>query len=293
MLCNTFFIEKHTEVEVDEIFIAGGIYGNIFALEKLAKIAQNSLVVLNGDYHWFDVGEHFDAVEKLIKKHNFLALNGNVELGLSSDELSCNCNYPELESKETKIYAEQIYEILKNSLNAEQKEILKPRKTSLNVKIGSKNLAIIHGDEKSVNGWGFDRANLNQKRLNEINLWLKSNNFDIIASTHTCLSVACMLENGVFINNGSAGMPNFSEFRTGLVTRVAKTQNENALYRAKLDEIYIELIRLKYDNKAFVSYFDKIWKPQSPAQKSYKNRILGYGCPLSFKQISLGGFELV
>lgn len=47
------------------------------------------------------------------------------------------------------------------------------------------------------------------------------------------------MNSNVFVNNGSAGMPNFSEFITGLVTRVAKTRHPKALYRAELkDKLY-------------------------------------------------------
>ncbi|CZE46690.1 hypothetical protein [Campylobacter geochelonis] len=297
MICQNDYKVKFNptfELESDEIYIAGGVYGNPFALQKLSEISNGAKVVLNGDLHWFDATkESFLKTEYLAQE--FICLNGNVELELAKNSLeTCGCNYPEYEDKDVIARADEIFKTLNLAPSSEQREMLKKRKTTLFAKVGNVNIAITHGDEKNVAGWELDRVNLEkQTRQNELNQWFLKTTFSVLASTHTCQAGLLKLKNGIVINNGSAGMPNFSEFRTGLVTRIATTPHQNAFYRSSINEVFIELIRLKYDNAKFLKYFDEIWSEQSPAALSYKTRILGYGCPLSYKQLSFGGFELI
>ncbi|NLK66401.1 MAG: calcineurin phosphoesterase [Campylobacteraceae bacterium] len=278
------------EIKCDEIWIAGGVYGNIFAIEKLNELAGDSTIVYNGDLHWFDANPaYFNQVEELTK--NSIKLNGNVELELAreSDKFGCGCNYPEWEEEIVVKNAELIHQRLK-SMDADF-SIFKDRGTALFAEVLGLKVAITHGDEKMLNGWGFDHEVLaKDERIDEIKEWFFKTKFDIIATTHTCKAAVMKLGNNAFINNGSTGMPNFSEFITGLVTRIGKEPHKNALYSTKIKDAYVELVMLRYDRKKFLNYLDEIWEEGSPAQISYRERILGYGCPLSYKDINLGGF---
>lgn len=69
--CNTF----------DNIFVVGGLYGNIEACLELLRLREeypNSLFIFNGDLHWFDKDyEDFMLVERLTDYG--IRLLGNVE----------------------------------------------------------------------------------------------------------------------------------------------------------------------------------------------------------------------
>ncbi|QCD53148.1 calcineurin phosphoesterase [Campylobacter sp. RM16192] len=289
---NDYIIEfnDQPELQTDELWIAGGMYGNIYAIEKLNEVALGKTIVYNGDLHWFDASkESFDKVEELSK--DSIKLNGNVEVELKRVEnLGCGCNYPSYEQEVIVKNAELIHARLK-SIGSDF-SIFEDRKTTMHVNVAGVKVAITHGDEKSLNGWGFDHEVLKTKtRQDEIFNWFQKTKFDIIATSHTCKAAVLNFSNKVILNNGSAGMPNFSEFVSGLVTRIASTPNEKALFRSKIGDVFAELILLKYNKKEFLRYFEELWSEDSAASISYKARILGYGCPLSYKDINFGGFK--
>ena len=169
-------------------------------------------------------------------------------------------------------------------------EIFKKRAKCELVSVGGANVAITHGDEKFLAGWGCSRENLAQKvRQDELNLWFKEHKFDVLACTHTCAPAAIALENGVVINNGAAGMSNFASELYRLITRIAITPSKEAIYRARLGEIYIEALPVRYDTAKFLEWFDQIWKAQSPAEVSYRDRIAN-GSEGKIKEAIVGGF---
>lgn len=145
---------KNPELITDELWIAGGIYGNIYAIEKLNEMANGKDIVYNGDLHWFDANENcFFKVENLTK--NSIKLNGNVELELArkDDEFGCGCNYPEREEEIIVKNAEIIHQRLKN-IKADF-SIFNKRKTTLFANVCGLNVAITHGDEKNFKWLGL------------------------------------------------------------------------------------------------------------------------------------------
>lgn len=70
----------------DSFWVAGGLYGNTCALERLEELyAQergNAALVFNGDFHWFDIDDAaFAAIERGVSRH--IATRGNVETELA------------------------------------------------------------------------------------------------------------------------------------------------------------------------------------------------------------------
>lgn len=291
---NEYAVNFKDEIELysDEIWVAGGVYGNIFAIKKLNEMADKGNIIYNGDLHWFDADlKAFNDVES--NTQNAVKLNGNVEIELKrAENLGCGCDYPEYENEVIVKNAELIHARLK-SICADF-SIFNDRGTSLVANVGSAKIAITHGDEKRLNGWGFDHESFaNKIRQDEVAEWFKQTKFDILATSHTCKALVINNKNFVVLNNGSAGMPNFSEFAVGLVGRISTTAHEKALYRSRIKDVYVELVMLRYDKSEFIKYFERIWSDDSPASISYKARILGYGCPLSYKGINFGGFNEV
>ena len=71
------------------LYVVGGLYGNLFALNAVksmvAEETADTLVVFNGDMHWFDkTAENFDALEQTVATagERFVPLVGNVEAEL-------------------------------------------------------------------------------------------------------------------------------------------------------------------------------------------------------------------
>jgi hypothetical protein len=100
----------------------------------------------------------------------------------------------------------------------------------------------------------------------------------VFASTHTCLAVMrdFQLRAGrlTIVNNGWAGMPNFSGAPEGLVSRIATTPSPHrSLYGIVRDGIHIDTIRVAYDSDAFLDRFLARWPEGSAAHVSYFDRI--------------------
>ena len=101
---------------------------------------------------------------------------------------------------------------------------------------------------------------------------------DIFASTHTCLAAlrtfACPSGSLAVINNGAAGMPNFSGSQFGLLSRISTRPAPVApVYGIARDGVHVDAIALAYDTAAFEDCFLAGWDEDSPARRSYYHRI--------------------
>ena len=234
------------------LYVVGGLYGNVFALKEILSMAdaEGADVVFNGDIHWFDAeAKSFKEIEQEIAKRALTAINGNVEFELASGQNGCGCFYPSCTDAGAVDRSNLIHARLRELVRQECEhflDIFKKRAKCELVSVGTANVAITHGDEKFLAGWGCSRENLSQKaRQDELNLWLKEHKFDVLACTHTCAPAAIALENGVVINNGAAGMPNFAplnlEFADAekILKFTAKTSSEehDISQNAQADEI--------------------------------------------------------
>ncbi len=185
------------DIMADTIYVVGGLYGNKEALDEILKMAKeesNLRIVFNGDAHWFDVDlEDFSYIENAIK--NYDAIIGNVEAELISDrsEAGCGCSYPDSVDDGVVDRSNKIHSIMKKNIQKSKDmiDVLKRRKRTLTARVGDKRIAILHGDEKSLAGWGNSKENLQDAdRLDEIGSWADKNSIDIVACTHTCAPIA-------------------------------------------------------------------------------------------------------
>src|SRR5262249_11697907 len=101
---------------------------------------------------------------------------------------------------------------------------------------------------------------------------------DVFASTHTCLAALrdAALSAGrlTVINNGAAGMPNFSGSRFGLMSRIATASAPHRpLYGLVREGVHIDAIALPYDSEAFLDRFLARWPAGSAAHASYFERL--------------------
>jgi hypothetical protein len=103
---------------------------------------------------------------------------------------------------------------------------------------------------------------------------------DVFACTHTCLAALRDFDlpagRMTVINNGAAGMPNFTGSRFGVITRISIMPSPHQpLYGFVRDGVHIDALPLAYDHEAFASRFLARWPQDSPAHLSYYGRITG------------------
>jgi len=267
----------------ETLYVVGGLYGNrqaLTALQKRLSAEPDARVVFNGDAHWFDRDpEIFQQIERGLSPH--LALRGNVEteLGRADDSgAGCGCAYPLSVADEVVERSNAIQLQLNKTVQGlpGMAERLASRASTALVSVGGQRVAISHGDEQSLAGWGCSREAMRATpRQQQLDAWLHAQNIRVLATSHSCAAVALNLRHGALINNGAAGLPNFSGGRYGLISRIATTPHPAALYRDQRDGLFIEALPLNYDHPAFLADFDRQWPAHSPAAKSYRSRILG------------------
>ena len=274
------------DFEADTLYVVGGLYGNMAALEAVEQLAAQEMapvtIVFNGDFHWFDADpDWFAEIERGISLHRALRGNVETEVARSSDiGAGCGCAYPESVPGDVVTRSNEILSLLRNAAPETVRTRMRDLPMHLVAEVAGLRVGIVHGDATALAGWRFGQDELGKSSrrpwLNEVRA---ASHIDVFASTHTCLAALrdFVLPSGrmTIINNGAAGMPNFSGSRYGLISRIAATASPHKpLYGLQRDGVHIDAIPLKYDHAAFLDRFLARWPEGSPAYKSYHQRIV-------------------
>jgi hypothetical protein len=270
-------------LEVDTLWVAGGLYGNPFALDSLLEQyesdAGRKALVFNGDFHWFDADEAvFIEIDDRVGR--YLATRGNVETELAApaDGAGCGCGYPEWVGDETVAFSNRIIERLRLAARRHPRAIerLAALPMHLVARVGGERVAVVHGDGDSLAGWDFSQEALASAAGQEAARGqLDAAAACLFASSHTCLPVLQSFPDGrAIVNNGAAGMPNFRGTRYGLATRISTEPSAHALYGARVGRLQVEAVRLDYDQAAWERTFLAQWPRGSDAHRSYFERIV-------------------
>jgi hypothetical protein len=277
--------------DCEVLYVVGGLYGNEAALDRVLELFDRERgrkrLVFNGDFHWFDVDpESFARVQRQVLA--FDAIRGNVETELSADaddeDAGCGCAYPAWVGDAVVERSNRILHRLRHAAAASPE--LGPQLAALpmwlRADVGSVRVAIVHGDAESLAGWGFAQERLRDpSHQQRVQGWFDAANVDVFACTHTCLPVFHSLPDPtrrfdpIVLNNGAAGMPNFSADRTGLITRLALRpfDGPGRRYGVKRGGIFMDAIALAYDHERWAELFLRQWPAGSDAHVSYWNRI--------------------
>lgn len=290
--------------QVDTLYVAGGLYGNLEALDALERLArydirkgQRVAIVFNGDFHWFDAKpEWFMEVNERIWQWTPIA--GNVELEIADPfaGTGCGCAYPDHVGDDMVRRSNSIMRCLQTATKKMNKIALKRLPRALKVQVGSARVLCVHGDTNSVSGWRFAAESLGpsnspiRRRLDvstpitslaSLYADFRDCAVDVIASSHTCLPIYCQLAvdgtKRILANNGSSGMPNFDGTFCGIATRIscALCPPVSALFGIATDNLRCDAIMLDYDQARWLDRFLKVWPEGSSAYTSYFTRLNG------------------
>jgi hypothetical protein len=304
------------------IYIAGGLYGNPFAAEAIAEMAhrEDGRVVFNGDFHFFDYDKtDFLHVQGIVEDN--WATMGNIELELSTlrtPDGGCGCHYPEYVSDNVQRWANLIVQRLQKTADGHPdiRESLAALPKMANVWVGGHKVSVLHGDPQQLSGWrlsveqmdppdeylrrslcGNDIAagrRLPVTRRKTIEQWMDAADTRVLATTHTCLPFAQRLgtKRGI-INNGSAGIPNFTKMTSPLVTRVStEPRHDQALYYFRIDNLWVEAVPVQVDQEKVQAWFEKNWPKGSAASRSYGQR-MEQGPDWTIRQAARHGTKVV
>ncbi|MGE0876195.1 MAG: metallophosphoesterase family protein [Burkholderiales bacterium] len=269
-------------MRAETLLVAGGLYGNVFALERLLERFDaepgDKMLVFNGDFHWFDVAaEDFRRVTEVALAHT--ATRGNVETELADPAAGagCGCGYPAFVDDGVVERSNRIIERLRAT--AAGFPALSARMLALPMyavaEVGGERVGIVHGDAGSLSGWGFSQEVLGTTAgVDAARRAIESAGVRVFASSHSCLPVLQQVAGALIANNGAAGMPNFRGSRYGVATRISVRPCADALYGARSGALHVDAVALHYDADAWERRFLEQWPPGSDAHVSYHERIV-------------------
>lgn len=280
-------IARNIALETDCVYVVGGLYGNLPALDAILELAAGEprppTLVFNGDFNWFNIDvAGFEQINRRVLEHT--ALRGNVETELAGDDntAGCGCGYPDFVSDAEVERSNHILEQLRETARAfpalRQKLGALPMHAA--ARVGNTRVAIVHGDCESLAGWGLSQEALTSaEQRARVQQWSAQARVRIIASSHSCLPVMMDLETGqgmgAVINNGAAGMPNFRNTHYGVITRVATyvAPQVQPLYATHMERVHVEALPVHYDAGRWQHEFLANWPAGSPAHGSYCRRM--------------------
>ena len=272
-------------LETETLYVAGGLYGNLFALEALLEIVARepgARLVFNGDFNWFNIdAADFRRINETVL--GYPATRGNVETELSvpGAGAGCGCGYPDWVGDDEVARSNRIMERLRKTATGQPSLTgrLGALPMFLLARVGAARVGIVHGDANSLAGWGFSQETL----ATPAGLSAASVGFDmaavgVFASSHTCLpvlqSVATAAGEGLLVNNGAVGMPNFHGHRYGLATRISvRAPVGDVLYGAHEGNLHVHAVPVEYDTAAWERRFLEQWPVGSEGHISYFGRI--------------------
>jgi len=280
--------DRGPDLTAETLYVVGGLYGNLEALnaidEMVAREAVPPTIIFNGDFHWFDAEPGwFASIDDRVARHH--ALRGNVESEIARPAdigAGCGCAYPASVDDGTVERSNAILDELRDiaaTMPARQAR-LAALPMYLVAGVGGLRVGLVHGDAYALAGWGFAQEALDGPQAAETLTTIRQqSNIDVFASTHTCLAAlrdaALPVGRLTVVNNGAAGMPNFSANRAGLITRIGITPSPHAaLYGLRRDGVHIDALAVPYDHDAFLKRFLARWPEGSAAHRSYYGRIV-------------------
>ena len=283
--CSPGTLAREPEIYADTLYVAGGLYGNAFALESLLGLVQTepggAALVLNGDFNWFNVdSESFAAINNAASRHT--ALRGNVETELAGEDeaAGCGCAYPSSVDEAEVERSNQIIGRLRDTARRfpALRDWLRCLPMHAVAEVAGVRIAMVHGDAESLAGWAYSEEALRgAEGVERLRRHFTLARVRVIASSHTCLPVAFGIDSDrgacALFNNGAAGMPNFAGTRYGIVTRVSTRPAREALYGVRIDGAYVDAVAVHYDHSPWIEGFAENWPEGSPAHVSYFKRM--------------------
>ncbi|MDX1800439.1 MAG: hypothetical protein R3303_05875 [Marinobacter sp.] len=276
----------------DVVYVAGGLYGNVRALDTLEALVASDRaaglrvrLLFNGDFNWFnaDVGL-FEEINRRVLAYDAMLGNVEYELAHPSDGAGCGCAYPDFVDDQVVARSNRIMDRLQRvaSQHPPIRQALGELPRWRSLILGGLKVLVVHGDPESLAGWGLAHEYLEAGSDEQLVDWFRRTDADVMVSSHTCLpalwSATVDGRPRCLLNNGSAGMGNVRADSRGLVARLAHGAGfgqsvPGSLARRVQGPLEISLVPLAFDTAAWLTQFDRIWPAGSDAAESYRDRI--------------------
>lgn len=227
--------ETPIEGPYSRIAVFGGIYNNHVALEALLeRIRGVDALYCLGDFGGF--GPNPEKVFPLLERARVRAIQGNYEQSLAAGLGDCNCGYTDPRDNH---FADISYRYTAANTPAEFKRWMGELPTRRRVRVGTKELLLVHGSPRRINEFLFESTTPDAF----LELLLDQEGADGLLCTHTGLPWHRRLPSGRdAVNVGVIGRP----------ANDGRTEVWFALIEANDDEISVTHEPLDYDRGALV-----------------------------------------
>lgn len=282
---------REPDFSADTLYVIGGLYGNVLALDEIESMAgmerSTPRLAFNGDFHWFDADAAlFAQVQRRVLVHTALRGNVETEIASDSDDAGCGCAYPESvpddDVERSNAILRQLRGVARTVPGARAALAQLPMHALATV--GDLRVGIVHGDAWSLAGWRFAHSALHahdaasRARLDAV---FDQAAVDGFACSHTCAPALAALgreRDRFVINNGAAGMANFSDTGFGLITRISVNALPPSLIAKRLygmheRGLWIDALRVDFALAEWLNRFDALWPAGSAAALSYRARL--------------------
>lgn len=220
------------------IAVFGGVYNNHFALAELLEDAGRrgaEAIYCLGDLGGF--GPNPEKIRPLLVQGGVLAIQGNYEESLAAGREDCNCGYTDPRDNH---FAEISYSYTERNCPPELKAWLGTLPQRRRVRVGDRELLLVHGSPRRVNEFLFRSTS----PVPFLEVLLDQQRCDAILCTHTGLHWHRHLPSGRdVVNVGVIGRP----------ANDGGTHVWYALVEAREDGLGVELVPLTYDYPALTA----------------------------------------
>ena len=217
------------------VLVFGGVYSNHHALRAVLERSREEkvdAVYCLGDLGGF--GPRPENVHPLLVDHDVRVIQGNYEQSLSSGAADCNCGYTDPRDNH---FAELSYRYTDKNCSPEFKRWMGELPQRRRVRVGEKELLLVHGSPRQVNEFLFESTS----SVNFLEKVLDRERCDAVLCTHTGLHWHRRLPSGRDVVN------------VGVIGRPANDGSTHVWYAtitASESALDIEFHRLPYDHEA-------------------------------------------
>ena len=230
------------------IAVFGGIYNNHFGLEALLEDATRrgaEAIYCLGDFGGF--GPEPERVWPLLEQGSVRSIQGNYEESLSSGAGDCNCGYADPRDNH---FAGISYRYTAENCSPEFKAWMGSHPKRRRVRLGERELLLVHGSPRRVNEFLFESAT----PVPYLEVLLDQERCDGVLCTHTGLHWHRHLPSGRDVVN------------VGVIGRPANDGNTHVWYSLLNAEpgggLGVELVPLVYDHKGLAASMGQEGLPQ-------------------------------
>ena len=185
------------------VLVFGGPYSNLEATEAvLAEAARRGIpprrILCTGDIVAY--GADARATLDLVRRSGIAVVMGNCEESLGSDAGNCGCGYAE--GSACDLLAASWYAHADRSLDTERRGWMAALPRRLDIELGGKRLAVVHGSVRQINRFVFASTPAAVKREE-----LDAVGADGVIAGHCGLPFSELIDRRLWHNSGAIGMP--------------------------------------------------------------------------------------